>query len=45
MADKSQLPEAKKCCFKKSRNVENKLNDISHDFDNRNTDLVDRLFN
>lgn len=44
MSDKSQFQKAKKCCFKKSRKVENELNDISQDFDNRSTDSVDRLF-
>ena len=44
MNDKSQFQKAKKCCFKRSRKVENELNDISQDFDNHSTDLVDRLF-
>ena len=44
MSDKSQFQKSKKCCFKKSRKVENELNDISQDFDNRSTDSVDRLF-
>ena len=44
MSDKSQFQKAKKCCFKKSRKVENELNDISQDFDNRSTGSVDRLF-